>query len=215
MPLKPYNDLVQIDVTKHCEMRKAKNDTGKSIDVPYLNWAKCKSLLHENGAETVYFTPISNADGGFIFCSAEVANKDGRKCGCYFVAVDIHIDDKVYRMDMPLLNGSLVVYEDTLNQLRISNCHARAFVKGVAIHTGLGFSLWSTDSDTDSAPDDLSVHSIHSIKTRIEQLITAKLQNGLDYDDMLRQLGINKKQLESTIKGCDNIAWLENSIKKL
>jgi hypothetical protein len=213
--LKPYNELVKVDVKEHCDTRKAKDDNGKSVDIPYLNWAKCKNLLHEHGAETVYFTPISNADGGFVFCSKEVQNKDGRKCGCYFVAVEIVIDDKQFRMDMPLLNGSLVVYEDTLNQLRISNCHARAFVKGVAIHTGLGFSLWSNDNDTDTAPDDLSIHNIQAIKTRIEQLMTAKLSNGLEYEDMLKGLGISKKNLEATLKACDNVAWLENKLKAL
>jgi len=215
MALKPYSELVKLDVLPFCDKRKAKDDNGKTIEVPYLNWAKCKRLLHEHGAEDVYYTPLTDDAGSFVFCSKEVENKDGRKCGCYFVAVEIHIDDKAFRMDMPLLNGSLVVYEDTLNQLRISNCHARAFVKGVAIHTGLGFNLWDGDADTDSGADDLSGHSIMAVKQRVEQLITYKLQNGLTYEDMLAQLGINRKQLENTLKACDNMAWLEANLMKL
>lgn len=213
--LKPYSELSKIDVMPFCRKRKAKDENGKTIEVPYLSWAKCKALLHENGAETVYFTPLQNQDGSFVFCSKEVQNKDGRKCGCYFVAVDIHIDDLTFRMDMPLLNGSIVVYEDTLNQLRISNAHARAFVKGVAIYTGLGFGLWVNEDDTDNAPDDLSIHSILAIKTRIEQLITAKLQSGLSYEDMIGALGISRKQFENTLKSIDNVAWLEKELQKL
>src|SRR5699024_378236 len=131
-----------------CDKREAKDDRGHKVQVPYLNWATCKNLLHENGAESVYFVPLKAPNGSYLFMSAEVENKDGRRTGCWFVSVEIHIDGRTFTMDMPLMNGSLVVYEDTLNQLRISNAHARAFVKGVAIHTGLGFSLWCTDKDT-------------------------------------------------------------------
>lgn len=213
--LKPYSELVRIDVLPECDYREAKDDTGKKIKVPYLNWAKCKKLLHDNGAEIVYYTPLADTNGSFVFCSKEVQNKDGRKTGCYFVAVEVHIDELTFRMDMPLMNGSIVVYEDTLNQLRIANCHARAFVKGVAIHTGLGFSLWANDQDTDTASDDLSLHDVRLVKRRIEELITAKLQNGLDYDDMLNRLGLSKKSFELTMKALDNAYVLEKKLREL
>lgn len=213
--LKSYAELSKIDVLPYCDKRRAKDDNGKTIEIPYLNWAVCKKLLHENGAESVYFTPLKDAAGSYVFTSKEVTNKDGRRTGCYFVSVEIHIDDRVFTMDMPLMNGSLVVYEDTLNQLRIANCHARAFVKGVAIHTGLGFSLWANDKDTDDAYDDLSIHSAKAIKTRLERLITAKLQNGLSYDELIKTLGISRKSFENTLKACDNLVWLENELKKL
>lgn len=36
----------------------------------YLNWAKCIDLLHENGAEAVYFVPIPNErTGGSLYYS--------------------------------------------------------------------------------------------------------------------------------------------------
>jgi len=213
--LKPYNELVKIDVMPHCDKRKAKDDNGRQIEVPYLNWAMCKKLLHDNGAESVYYTPLKDAGGSYVFRSLDVQNKDGRKTGCYFVSVGICIDDKSFQMDMPLLNGSLVVYEDTINQLRIANCHARAFVKGVAIHTGLGFSLWAQDQDTDTALDDLSGHNIFAIKQRVEQLVTAKLSNGVDMRDMLSVLNISEKQFSAVMKSFDNINWLESHIRAL
>lgn len=213
--LKPYSELVKIDVLPYCDKREAKDDRGKKVQVPYLNWATCKNLLHENGAESVYFVPLKAQNGSYLFMSAEVENKDGRRTGCWFVSVEIHIDDRTFTMDMPLMNGSLVVYEDTLNQLRIANAHARAFVKGVAIHTGLGFSLWCTDKDTEPDPDDLSGHSILAIKRRIETELTAKMQKGMDMDDILSALRINRRQFDNTIKAIDNIQWLESQILKL
>lgn len=213
--LKPYSELVKIDVLPFCDMREAKDDSGKKIQVPYLNWAKCVELLHENGAEVVYYTPLKGPDGSYVFASRDVANKDGRKTGCYFVSVEIHIDDLTFQMDMPLMNGSIVVYDDTLNQLRIANCHARAFVKGVAIRTGLGFRLWVNDKDTDPAPDDLSGHSIYAIKERVERLITVKEQRGLEHRDLLTVLGLNDKQFKTLMASFDNIAVLEKKLSAL
>jgi hypothetical protein len=45
--LKPYSELVKIDVLPFCEVRETKDENGKKIKVPYLNWAKCKELLHK------------------------------------------------------------------------------------------------------------------------------------------------------------------------
>lgn len=213
--LKPYSELSKIDVLPRCDFREAKDDQGRKIKVPYLNWATCKAMLHENGAEVVYFRPCRDTNGSYLFSSAEVENKDGRKTGCWFVSVEIHIDDLEFTMDMPLMNGSLVVYEDTLNQLRISNAHARAFVKGVAIYTGLGFSLWTSEKDTERDPDDLSGHSIWAIKERIERIITEKEKNGLDHQDLLAHLNLNEKQFKQIMAAFGNIDFLERSVRKL
>lgn len=215
MALKPYNELVKVDVLPFCEYRDAKDDNGKKIQVPYLNWAKCVELLHEHGAETVYYTPRRGPDGSYLFVSREVANKDGRKTGCYFVSVEIYIDGTVFTMDAPLMNGSLVVYDDTLNQLRIANCHARAFVKGVAIRTGLGFGLWSTEKDTDAAQDDLSGHSIFAIKARLEQLITAKLQRGMSMEDILAGVELSQRQFHRVMASFNNVDLLEKRLRGL
>ena len=213
--LKPYNELVQVDVLPRCDYREAKDERGQKVKVPYLNWAVCKSMLHENGAETVYYTPLKTPEGSYLFGSREVANKDGRKTGCWFVSVEVHIDDLTFTMDMPLLNGSLVVYEDTLNQARISNAHARAFVKGVAIHTGLGFKLWMNEKDTDAAPDDLSGHSILAIKQRLELLQTEKQKQGWSMGEIYRAIGITEKQFQILMKAFDNIYVVEEGLKKL
>lgn len=215
--LKKFDELYKIDVSPFCDKKKGKDDNGRVIDIPYLNWAKCVTLLHDNGAETVYYTPVKNAEGGYLFSSRETHNKDGRTTGCYFVSVEIHIDDLVFTQDMPLLNGNLVVYDDTLNQLRISNAHARAFVKGVAIRTGLGFSLWAGDDEGEKAEnEDLSIHNIQKIKQRMEQLITRKMQSGMTEEDIAKACGASKNKFREIMTVCfNNIAKLENELKKL
>ena len=213
--LKPYAELAKLDVTPFCSYRDAKDDQGHKVKVPYLPWAVCKTLLHDNGAETVYYTPLKTPEGSYLFSSAMVSNKDGRRTGCWFVSVEVHIDDLVFTMDMPLLNGSLVVYEDTLNQLRISNAHARAFVKGVAIHTGLGFSLWQGDSDTDPAPDDLSSHNILAIKERIQIKITDKQKRGWSMSEICREIGTNERGISTLLKELSRVYELESALDKL
>lgn len=187
------------------------------IDIPYLNWAKCVTLLHDNGAETVYYTPVKNAEGGYLFSSRETHNKDGRTTGCYFVSVEIHIDDLVFTQDMPLLNGNLVVYDDTLNQLRISNAHARAFVKGVAIRTGLGFSLWAGDDEGEKAEnEDLSIHNIWKIKLRIEQKFTELMKKGMSQAEICKKCNLKESDVgQILIKYMNGISYLEEALKKL
>ena len=60
--LKPYSELVKIDVLPYCDKREAKDDKGRKVQVPYLNWATCKNLLHENGAEVTVITGFRNKD---------------------------------------------------------------------------------------------------------------------------------------------------------
>lgn len=215
--LKPFADMYKIDVLPFCDKKEGKDDKGKRIEIPYLNWAKCVTLLHENGAETVYFTPLKNPEGGYLFTSREVHNKDGRTTGCYFVSVEVHIDDLVFTQDLPLMNGNLVVYDDTLNQLRIANAHARAFVKGVAIHTGLGFSLWAEDNDGEKIDaEDLSVHSIWKIKSRIEMKFTELMKRGLSQAEICEKCGLKEKDVGAILgKYMNGIAYLEDALKKL
>ena len=45
--LKPFHELIKLDVRPYCDVRDAKDESGKIIKVPYLSWAKCIKLLHE------------------------------------------------------------------------------------------------------------------------------------------------------------------------
>jgi len=215
--LKKFDELYKIDVMPFCKTKKGKDDNGKVIDIPYLNWGKCAELLRDNGAERVYYIPLKNEEGSYLFTSREVHNKDGRTTGCYFVSVEVHIDDLVFTQDLPLMNGNLVVYDDTLNQLRISNAHARAFVKGVAIHTGLGFSLWVNDNDDDKTEgEDLSIHNIFKIKQRIEQRFTELMKRGMSQAEICEKCGLKEKDVGAILgKYMNGIIYLEDALKKL
>lgn len=215
MALKPYDELVNLDVTPYCDIRQAKDDRGKNIDVAYLNWARCKQLLHDNGAKDVYYVPLRE-NGSYLFESKTVTSKNERTTGCYFVKVEIHIDDLAFEMDYPLMNGTNVVYDDTLNQLRISNAHARAFVKGVAIRTGLGFSLWLKEQEEDSKADDLYSHSPQAIKQRLELAITQKMRkNNLTQGELCKAIGLDEKRFIRDMQALDDISVIEQKLQSL
>lgn len=213
--LKPFNELIKLDVRPFCDVRDAKDESGKTIKVPYLSWAKCMKLLHENGAETVWYAPVECPETkSYLWPQAKVTTSKGRETDCWFVRVLIHIDEQEFTYDTPLLNGSLVVYTDTLNQLRINNALARAFVKGVAIRTGLGFDLWA-EGDNDDGEDDLSRHSIWAVKERLERLITTKERSGLSHTDLLAEVGMNEKQLQKVMQYFATLDKLERKVAAL
>lgn len=216
--LKSFAELRKIDVLPYCEKRDAKDENGRKIQVPYLNWAKCKDLLHENGAEVVYFEPIVNENGSTLFMTdVPFTDSKGNKNRCFEVRVKIVIDDLEFTQNYPLLNGVYVVREDTINQLRLSNAQARAFVKGVAIRTGLGFGLWVTDDETTqkNGEEDLYFHNILKVRERVERLITAKMDSGLTVQRICEQLKIDEDQFNVYMKQYAILDRLEKAIMKL
>ena len=102
--LKKFDELYKIDVRPFCDVKEGKDDKGRKIEIPYLNWAQCVLLLREHGAERVSWKPLKDDNGSYLFSSREVKNKDSRTTGCYFVAVEVHIDDLVFTQELPLLN---------------------------------------------------------------------------------------------------------------
>lgn len=218
MALKSYSELRKIDVLPYCEQRETKDDKGKTIKVPYLNWAKCKDLLHENGAEVVYYEPLVNENGSTLFMTdIPFADSKGNLNRCFEVRVKIVIDDLEFVQNYPLLNGVYVVREDTINQLRLSNAQARAFVKGVAIRTGLGFGLWVNDDETTQkdGEENLYFHNILKIRERVERLITMKLDNGLTLPQMCEKLKMEEDDLRQYIRMYTKLDRVEKAIQKL
>ena len=133
--LKSYEVLRKIDVTPYCEPRDG---------FMYLNWAKCIELLHDNGAEKVYFEPIPDEKTGSSLRMADkvFTDKNGGTNQCYETRIKVVIDDNEYIFQSPVMNGSNPVKDNSMTQNRVWTSMCRAFVKCVAIHTGLGFSLW-------------------------------------------------------------------------
>lgn len=217
--LKKYSDLVAIDVLPFCDKRETKDDTGQKVLVPYLNWAKCKELLHANGAETVYFEPIINEKTGstLFMTDTPFVDSKGNTNHCFEVRVKVVIDSLEFVQNYPLLNGMYVVRDDTINQLRLSNAQARAFVKGVAIRTGLGFGLWlKTDETTQTeGEENLYFHNILKIKERVEKMITLKMDSGLSIPDICKSLQLDEDQFNVYMKQYKILDKLEKAIQKL
>ncbi len=211
--LKSYNDLRKIDVSKY---------TDKRDGAEYLNWAKCIDLLHENGAEQVYFIPMTNANGSSLFMSDvifETGTKDKKINRCYETRIEIHIDDKVYYMQSPVMNGANPVQDNSMTQQRVWNSMCRSFVKGVAIYTGLGFDLWLKEEDKLSKQlseeDDLSKHDIYKIKERFEVLLTQKNKEGITIPDIARNLGISEEELKTYFTYFKTLDRLEKRIQEM
>lgn len=133
--LKPYSELIKVDVTPYCEERDG---------MLYLNWAMCIKLLHDNGAEKVHWEPIQNekTGGSLYFTDVVFKDKNGVENRCYETRIRVTIDDDVYEMQSPVMNGVNPVKDNSMSQQRVWNSMCRSFVKCVAINTGLGFRLW-------------------------------------------------------------------------
>ena len=214
--LKTYAELRKVDVKPFCEMREAKDDKGKTIQVPYLNWAKCKELLHEHGAERVYFEPCVLPNGSSLIMSdQEFVDKNGVKNRCYEVRVRITIDSDVFEAQFPLMNGSNPVKDNSLTQQRVWNAQTRAFVKGVAMHTGLGFDLWLDDYESVSQEEDLSKHSLDAIKLRMQQLYTSKLQKHMSVKDIADGLNMSEDEVRVIFTYFDQLKRFEAALGKL
>ena len=218
MAIKSYAEMRKIDVLPYCDQREAKDDKGRTIKVPYLNWAKCKELLHQNGAENVYFEPCTNANGSSLFMSEQVfTDSKGNTNRCYEVRVKIVIDDLEFEAQYPLMNGSNPVKDNSLTQQRLWNAQTRAFVKGVAMRTGLGFGLWLDDmDDKDVGEEDLSKHNIYAIRERMQQQYTKLVKRGLSTGEIAKMMGTSEQTVQYYLNGIfDEINRFEKAMSAL
>ena len=174
--LKSWNEMRQIDISKYVKQRDKAD---------YLPWAECLKLLYENGAKKVGITPVVTEDGSSLFMSEQTfTDKDGRTNRCYEVRVCVEIDDTHYWISYPVMNGINPVKDNLMNQNAVHKAQMRAFVKCVAINTGLGFDLWRDDSDIENDVEDLSKHSLWAIKERVQQAYTRVIKKGMSTRDI-------------------------------
>ena len=191
--LAKYDDLRRLDLSNYVEKRD---------NADYINWARIVELLHENGAEKVYFEPVVNSTTGssLYMTDKTFTDSNGNTNNVDETAVHIVIDDLDFIQRGPVTNGSNPVKDNSMTQQRLWNCQCRLFVKGVAIRTGLGFNLWLKDEEENEKnnwEDDLSKHKLGAIQKRIEQLVTQKVQQGLTIPTMSEKLGITEEEFRS------------------
>lgn len=209
--LKSYEELRKVDVSEWVSKRDGAD---------YLNWAKLVDLLHENGADTVYFEPVVNeSTGSSLYMTEEVfTDNKGNTNRVYETAVKIVIDDLEFIQRGPVTNGANPVKDNSMTQQRLWNCQTRLFVKGVAIRTGLGFDLWLKEefkNEKDSWEDDLTKHNLFKIKERLQIAYTEKLKLGLTTKEIATKLNKTEDEVKALFSYFDTLNNFERDLNNL
>ena len=205
--LKSFNELRKVDVTPHVKQRDGAD---------YLPWATVVDLLHEHGAEKVFFSPVCNDNGSSLFMSDQTfTDSKGNVNRCYEVRIAITVDDDNFVYSYPLLNGVNPVKDNSLNQNVVFKAMARAFVKAVALRYGLGFSLWSKDEVEDSQEEDLSKHHLYAIKERFQQEYTRLIRKGMSTNEIAEALEMTTDEVKLHFSFFDSLDRFEKKMQKL
>ena len=129
----------------------------------------------------------------------------------------VEIDGEKYELTYPVINGINVVDTNAMTQLKVHIAQQRAFVKCVAVNTGLGLSLWEKEDKEiiKNTEIDKSKHDILVIKDRINELVTLKLKEFNGLDEVAKQMGLNAKQFQAYMNMCDQLFNFELKLKKV
>ena len=206
--LKSWNEMRSLDISKYVKQRDKAD---------YLPWASCLKLLYENGAEKVSFRPLTNEAGSSLFMSDQTfTDKNGGTNRCYEVRVEVVIDGNSFWISYPVMNGINPVRDNLMNQNAVHKAQMRAFVKAVAINTGLGFDLWLDDSDIEESGEDLSKHSIYAIRERMQQSYTKLVKRGLSTGEIAKMMGTSEQTVQYYLNGIfDEINRFEKAMSSL
>ena len=204
MLTKSFIEMMKIDISEYVASRDG---------IDYLPWANCKVLLHQQGAEKVFFEPLTDpvTNSSVFMTDKEFRDKNGNVNRCYEVAVKITIDDDVFIMRTPVMNGANPVKDNSLSQQRVWASQCRAFVKGVAMRTGLGFSLWTKDIEAEPT-EDLSRHNIYKIKERLQEEYSELMYKGLSLDQIAEKLGMTADEVKLYFTYFDMIDRFEQKL---
>lgn len=187
--LKKWSEMRSVDISKYVKKRDGAD---------YLPWASCLKLLYEHGADVVTFRALVNENGSSLFMSEQVfADKNGNTNRCYEVRVEVAIDGNTYILTYPVLNGIAAVKDNNMNQNAVHKAQARAFVKCVAVNTGLGFDLWLDDGVLDDEPEDLSKHNLFAIKERMQQAYTRAFKKGMTTGEIAKRMELTEDEVKT------------------
>ena len=205
--LKNFAELRKVDVTPFVKKRDGAD---------YLPWATVVDLLHEYGAEKVWYQPLHNENGSSLFMSEQTfTDKSGNVNRCYEVRIEVVVDDDCFVYAYPLLNGINPVKDNSLNQNVVHKAIQRAFVKAIAVRYGLGFSLWSKEEIEDTSEEDLYKHSLDAIKLRFQQTYTEKLQKHMSTEEIANGLNMTVDEVKVIFTYFDQLKRFETALQKL
>ena len=205
--LKSWNEMRNLDISKYVKQRDKAD---------YLPWASCMTLLYENGAEKVLLETLTDTNGSSLFmCDQVFTDKNGGTNRCYEVRIMVTIDDKVYPFSYPVMNGINPVRDNLMNQNAVHKAQMRAFVKCVAINTGLGFNLWMDDADIENDVDDLSKHNLFAIKERMQQSYTRAMKKGLTVKEIAKGVDMTPDEVQVLFTFFDQLHRFEEKLNAL
>ena len=212
MAIKSWNEMRKLDISKYVKKRDGAD---------YLPWAECLKLLYENGAEEVQFEALVNENGSTLFMSEQsFVDKHGNTNRCYEVRVRVGIDlgkacSKQFYMSYPVMNGINAVRDNLMNQNAVHKAQMRAFVKCVAINTGLGFDLWRDDSDIENDTEDLTKHSLWAIKDRMQIAYTNAIKKGMSTGDIAKAVNKTEDEVRLLFTYFDQLNRFEQELNAL
>ena len=206
--LKSWKEMCELDISKYVKQRDKAD---------YLPWSTCLKLLYENGAERVAIRTLTDVNGSSLFMSEQVfKDKNDNTNRCYEVRVEVVIDGHDYSLSYPVMNGINPVRDNLMNQNAVHKAQMRAFVKCVAINTGLGFNLWLDDSDIDDGGEDLSKHNLRAIQERMQQAYTELLKKGMTTKEIADKLRTNESTINYMLtKSFDDLVHFEKDLRAL
>lgn len=206
--LKSWNEMRKLDISKYIKKRD---------NAEYLPWSSCLLILYENGAEEVRFYPAINDKTGTTLFESEhtFTDKNGNTNRCYEVHVKVSIDGKEFGISYPVMNGINPVRDILMNQNAVHKAQMRAFVKAVAINTGLGFDLWLDDADIEEDTDDLTRHNLLSIKERMQIAYTRAFKKGLTTKEIAEKVGMTEDEVKVVFTYFDQLKRFEDKLNAL
>ena len=205
--LKKWNELCALDISRYVKQRDKAD---------YLPWASCLKLLYENGAEKVSIRTLTDENGSSLFMSDQTfTDKNGGVNRCYEVRVEVVIDGSTYQFSYPVMNGINPVRDNLMNQNAVHKAQMRAFVKCVAINTGLGFNLWLDDSDIEEDRDDLNRHSLWAIKERMQIAYTRAVKKGMSTGDIAKAVNKTEDEVRLLFTYFDQLNRFEQELNGL
>ena len=206
MAIKSWNEMRSLDISKYVKQRDKAD---------YLPWASCLKLLYDNGAEKVTIRTMTDVNGSSLFMSDQTfTDKNGSTNRCYEVRIEVIIDGATYTFNYPVMNGINAVRDNLMNQNAVHKAQMRAFVKCVAINTGLGFDLWMDDADIEET-DDLSKHNLFAIKERMQQSYTRAIKKGMSTADIAKAVNKTEDEVRLLFTYFDQLNRFEQELNAL
>lgn len=192
--MKPFLELYKYDFAK--EMRKKptffKGSDGKmqksaeSKWLDYVEWATVLVALYNVGeAKSVSYKSDIHP------------NKKNT------LAIKLNIDGVDYLTDYPIIDGNAII--ENPNQMQIHKAELRGFVKAVAIHTGLGLSLWQKE---ESVLNELLPQEPKKEQESLEANVFLDWVNSIDNCITVDELGVLYKNSSVFIESHQNIKTL-------